>query len=94
MSAADDWGVFVDEIKLFAIGGDGADWWALYSMRQPTERLTCLRATLGGTQWHVACDSQEDAEKLLAVMTESGVHPKCAKVAKLSACRKQTAGAA
>jgi len=91
VSTAGDWGVFVDEVKLFAIRGDGSDWWALYSARQPAERLTCLRVTLGGCQWHVACDSQDDAEMLLAVMTERGVHPKCVKVARLSACRRAVA---
>jgi hypothetical protein len=89
--AADDWGVFVDEVKLFAVSGEGAGWWALYSGHQPAERLTCLRATLGGSQWHVACDSQDDAEMLLATMTERGVHPKCAQVSRLSACRKVAA---
>lgn len=89
--AAGDWGVFVDETKIFAIGGNGSDWWTLFHLRQPQERMTCLMLSLAGGYWHVACDSRDDAEMLLAVMTERGVHPKCAKVAALSACRKAAA---
>jgi hypothetical protein len=86
---ADDWGVVVDETKLFAIGGRGSDWWALYQHRMPQERITRLFLGLGGGIWHVACDSKEDAEMLIETMTEQGVHPKPLEVASLAAYRRK-----
>lgn len=79
-----DWGVVVDEVKIFATR-QGSDWWAIYQARQPQQRFTCLTSTLGGARWHVATDSREDAGMLIETMTANGVNPKFLKAARLSA---------
>jgi hypothetical protein len=87
---ANDWGVFVDEVRLFAIGGQGIEWWALFDARfAATGRITVLVMSVGGGQHHVACDSKEDAAALMATMTAQGVHPKSLRVARLSACQAE-----
>ena len=92
MAEPDGWGVFVDEVKLCAIGGDGAEWWTLFWRRfEPAGRIAMLVLSIAGGHWHVACDSKADAAALVQLMTARGVHPKCVKVATLSACRKAAA---
>lgn len=84
---AGDWGVFVDEVKLNAIGGSGIEWWSLFWQRfEAAGRITGLTLSIAGGHWHVACDSEEDAASLLGLMTANGVHPKCVKVAGLASC--------
>lgn len=89
MPEADDWGVLVDELKIFATGSPGSDWWALYVSRQPDERVTYLAMTPSGGHVHVACDSKDDAEMLLGTITNHGVNPKLVKVATLEACQNE-----
>lgn len=88
MTAAGDWGVFVDELKLVATASEGLDWWVLFQARQHPSRFTYLAMTPQGGHLHVACDSQEAAEMLRDLMGARGMNPKLTKVARLSACRK------
>ena len=88
MPEADRWGVFADELKILADGGPGAGWWTLYVAQQPGERLTYLAGAPPAGHVHVACDSKDDAETLLATITGHGINPKHVKVATLAACQK------
>lgn len=83
------WGVFVDELRILATGSPGADWWALYLLRQPHGRVTYLAITPSGGHVHVACDSKDDAELLRETIAGSGINPKFLKTATLESCRKQ-----
>jgi hypothetical protein len=84
----DDWGVWVDEVKINATG-KGGDWWALFDARfAGTGRITRLITSIAGGHHHVACDSREDAAALMETMSAQGIHPKCLRVARLSACRQ------
>jgi hypothetical protein len=65
-------GVLVNEAKILAVGGRGADWWTAYSFRHD-KRIDVLLATLGGNVAWVPCDSAEDASWLLEWMVSSGV---------------------
>jgi hypothetical protein len=84
----DVWGVFVDELRIFATASPGADWWVLYVSHQPAERLTCLAMSPCGGHWHVACDNRDDAEMVRDQIAGHGINPKLLKVTTLSACLK------
>lgn len=88
MSDEDRWGVFANELKIFADGAPGSDWWTLYLSQQPGERLTYLAQTPSGGHVHVACSSEDDAEILLATITDHGISHKHVKVATLAACER------
>lgn len=88
MPEADRWGVFVDELKIFAAGGPGADWWALYVSQHAGERLTYLAVTPSGGHVHVACDSEDAAETLLGKITDHSINPTYVKVATLADCQR------
>lgn len=80
----DDWGVQVNEIRIFATC-QGVEWWLMFSARfRSTARMTCLVATPAGCVWHVACDGRKDAQRLAEVMIENGV-PRSAVDAKQAA---------
>lgn len=86
----EQWGVFVDEVKLNAVSGPGADWWALWAarMERGTSRVIILDICIAGAWLHVACDDQEHAEWLHEHMVASGMHPRTVAVKTLAACRK------
>lgn len=93
------WGVFVDELKIFATASRGTDWWLQYSARQPDGRVTCLGMTPCGGHVHVACDDKDDARVLRDEMTGLGINPKFTRVRTLAACqaeasRREARGAA
>ena len=91
MPETDDWGVFVDEVEMFASGSPGTGWWDLYIAGQSPERATCLAMTSQGGHWHIACESRKDAEMLLTTMTSQGINPELVEVATLKASRKEAA---
>jgi hypothetical protein len=84
-----DWGVRVQETRIFATRL-GVDWWLLYSSRfEGTPRMTCLGHLPQGADWHVACDSKEDAQWLAEHMVSHGGIPKAAvEVKQLKDCRR------
>jgi hypothetical protein len=91
MAEADGWGVFADEVKIFATSSPGAAWWALYISRQPPGRVTCLAVTPQGCHWYLACDNRGAAEMVLEAIAGHGVKRKFLKVATRSACLKAAA---
>lgn len=86
---ANGWGVLVHETRILATR-QGADWWLLYSGRFiDTPRMTCLGLNPMGGEWHVACDSKEDAKSLAEHMVSFGGVPKSAvEVRRLSECKR------
>ena len=91
MPETDDWGVFVDEVKMFASGSPGTGWWNLYIAGQSPERATCLAMTSQGGHSHIACESRKDAKMLLTTMTSQGINPELVEIATLKASRKEAA---
>jgi hypothetical protein len=83
-----DWGVFVNEISIFATR-QGIGWWVDFLARyERTGRMVCLAPTTSGNLWHVACDSKDDAELLALMMIEEHGLPKCAvKAKRLAHCQ-------
>lgn len=83
------WGVFVNEVGIFANRG-GSDWWVMFCARyQHTDRITTLELLpVAGGQFFVAYDSKKDAELGRESMAGQGVHPSHLKVTTLAAARK------
>lgn len=88
MGDVSDWGVFVDELRIYATASPGKDWWTLYLARQPDERITYLAITPCGAHIHLACDNRDDAQMVRDMIAGHGINPKFLKVARLAACRK------
>lgn len=90
----DPWGVFVNEASIIATG-QGVEWWANFTSRfETTNRMTCLKPSVGGSMWHVKCDSQQDAEWLAWEMTEvNGIPKRAVKVKTLAQCAHLRTGA-
>lgn len=88
--AATDWGVWVNECSVMATTR-GAEWWVLFSSRQPKKRMALLDVSVGGFVWHVACGSKEDAESLAAAMVEVGLPRTAVKVKRLALCKRVAA---
>ena len=84
-----DWGVLVHETRIFATRL-GADWWLAFSSRfEGAPRMTCLGLNPMGGEWHVACDSQEDAQSLAEHMVSFGGVPNSAvEVRQLAKCKR------
>lgn len=84
-----DWGVLVHETRIFATQS-GTDWWLLFSSRfESTPRMTCLGVNPMGGEWHVACDSKDDAQQLAEHMVSLGGVPKAAvEVKQLAKCKR------
>lgn len=87
--APEQWGVFVNEVGIFANRG-GSDWWVLFCARfQHTDRITTLELLpVAGGQFFVAYDDKGDAELGRASMVEQGIHASYLKVTTLAAARK------
>lgn len=87
--ATDQWGIFVNEVGIFANRG-GSDWWVLFCTRfQHTDRITTLELLpVAGGQFFVAYDDKDDAELGHALMVEQGVRASFLKVTTLAAARK------
>jgi hypothetical protein len=61
MTTPDDWGVWVNEVRINATR-QGADWWFLFASRfERTPRMSCLDMCIAGALWHVACDTKQNA---------------------------------
>lgn len=90
--AATDWGVYVNEVRIFATGL-GTDWWMAFTARfEATPRMTCLSLTPSGGEWHVMCGPKDDAESLAEHMVSfGGVPQSAAKAMRLSARRPKGA---
>lgn len=86
---ATDWGVLVHETRIFATTL-GADWWVAFSSRfEATPRMTCLGLMPQGGDWHVACDSKEDAQSLAEHMVSfGGIHKTAVEVRRLAKCKR------
>lgn len=86
--AANDWGVVVNECRVFATA-KGGEWWLPFLLRfEGTPRMTCLTMSIAGGLWHVACDNREDAQSLAALMTENGVPKSAVTVKRLAQCKQ------
>lgn len=81
-----DWGVFVNEVGIFATG-IAADRWLDFTFRAKEERLTMLALCPAGGEWHVMCGTRVDAVEARDLFLEVGFHKTHVKVARLSACR-------
>ena len=86
MSAADDWGLFVNEIGIFASGIE-KDRWLDFVIRAKPGRLTPLWLTGAGGEWHLMCGTRADAVEARDLFLEVGFHKTHVKVARLAACR-------
>lgn len=88
---ATDWGVLVNECKVFATQR-GGEWWLPFLLRfEGTGRMTCLEMSIAGGRWHVACDTREDAQSLKDLMTSSGVPASAVTVKRLALCKQKVA---
>lgn len=88
---ADDWGVVVNECRVFATT-QGGEWWLPFLLRfEPTGRMTCLMMSIAGGLWHVACGTREDAESLAGLMASNGVPKSAVCVKRLSQCARGAA---
>lgn len=84
-----DWGVVVHDTRISATTS-GAEWWLLFSSRFiGSPRMTLLGGSNPmGSDWHVACDSKEDAQSLAEHMVTFGGIPKSAvQVRRLTNCK-------
>lgn len=86
----DDWGLWVNEIGIFA-SGIAADRWALFTLRCAPGRLAMLGMTPQGGEWHLMCGTREAADEAHALFGEMGFHKAHVKVMRLSACRAKRA---
>jgi hypothetical protein len=86
MTAATDWGLWVNELGVSATG-IAAGRWADFLLRAGRERLTMLAMTPCGGEYHVMCGTKADAEEARETFTDIGFHPKHVRVARLSACQ-------
>ena len=87
MSAvADDWGLFVNEVGIFA-SGIQADRWLNFTLRAKECRLTMLNSGPQGGTWHVMYGTRAEADEARALFLEAGFHKSHVKAARLSACQ-------
>lgn len=70
-----DW-LIVDEVRLHAVGGEGADWWFWY--RQRISHLLLARG--GGITGDIVALRREDAEWMRDYMIAKGVPSAALKV--------------
>lgn len=90
MSAADDWGLWVNETGIFASGiAEGK--WLDFLGRDRAGRATLLWAAPGGGEWHVMCGTREAADEARELFLDVGFHGNHVKVARLAACQAKTA---
>jgi len=90
VSAANDWGLWVNECGIFA-SRIAADRWTDFLLRAKEGRLAMLWSGPGGGEWHVMCGSREEAREVREVFTEAGFRKNHVKVARLSACKAKVA---
>jgi hypothetical protein len=88
--SADDWGVWVNEVGIFA-SGIAADRWLGFTFRVKEDRLTMLALTPAGGTWHVMCGTRADAAEARDLFLEVGFHKAHVKVARLPACQAKAA---
>ena len=89
--AARDWGLWVNEVGIFA-SGLGSGKWLDFTFRAKRERLTPLWLSPCGGEWHVMCGTRADAAEARDLFLEVGFHKNHVKVARLSACQAKVAG--
>lgn len=87
----DDWGVFVNECGVLAVGGAPATWWVHFWARSCPGRITALVLSVAGGHHHVACDSKEDAEFLHGHMIAQGIAASHVAVRQLSVAKATAA---
>jgi hypothetical protein len=85
VTAAGDWGVWVNECGIFA-STHGAGAWLYFQGRDRRDRLTMLWLGPGGGEWHVMCGTKEAATEGREIFIEQGIHKTHVEVARLSAC--------
>lgn len=85
-ATAADWGVWVNEVGIFA-SRIAVDRWLDFTLRVKDGRLTELWTGLAGSEWHVMCGTKADAVEARDLFTEVGFHKAHVKVARLSACQ-------
>lgn len=91
MTAAEDWGLYVNEVGIFA-SRIAADRWLDFTFRAREGRLTMLTTSPAGGEWHVMCGARADAAEARDLFLEVGFHKNHVKVARLSACQAKAAG--
>lgn len=89
-AAADDWGLWVNEIGIFA-SRIAMDRWLDFLGRVREERVTLLDWTPAGGEWHVMCGARNAAQEVHELFLEVGFHKAHVKVARLLACQVKTA---
>lgn len=90
MSAADDWGLWVNETGIFA-SRIAMDRWLDFLSRDKGNRAVVLWAAPCGGEWHVMCGSRDDARDALETFLGVGFHKNHVKVARRSACQAKVA---
>jgi hypothetical protein len=91
-ATAGDWGVWVNEVGIFA-SGIAADRWLDFWVRAKDERMTMLGCCPAGAEWHVMCGTRADAVEARDLFVEVGFHKGHVKVARLSACQAKVKAA-
>lgn len=88
--SADDWGLHVNEIGIFATRiAEGK--WLDFLARARDERVTMLDLTPTGSEWHVMCGTRDAAREAHEIFLEAGFHKRHIRVARLSACQAKAA---
>lgn len=83
---AADWGLWVNEIGIFA-SGIAKDRWLDFLLRAKSERLATLWLSPNGGEYHVMCGTRGAAVEARDLFLEVGFHKTHVKAARLSACR-------
>ncbi len=78
----DCWGVYVNTASIYATGR-GKAWWNDFLQYRSTHRVLQLNPA----EWHVMCDSEDDAWLLALTMEEAGIPDQATRVKKFSQCR-------
>jgi hypothetical protein len=87
-TAAEDWGLFVNECAIFA-SGIAADRWAGFLLRVSGGRLTMLSMSAGGGEYHVMCGTRDAAREAREIFTGAGFHKSHVTVTRLAACQEK-----
>jgi hypothetical protein len=89
----DDWGLLVNECRIFATG-IGVDRWLDFQFRARDDRLVMLAMGPGGGEWHVMCGSREDAVEARDLFIEMGFHRGHVKVERPAVSQRKAASRA
>jgi hypothetical protein len=82
---ATDWGLWVNEVGIFASGHGKGKW--LNFLGRASDRLTMLWAGPCGGEWHVMCVTKDAAAEARETFLEVGFHRAHVRAARLSACQ-------